>query len=135
MDRREPPGVRYLSHPHALPRDATVSPDGSARPDPASRLESLRHRPRCLSAQAHDPAGTRARICLDISAPVLACFDLAASSARLSGYPALPGDVVPLQALQSLLAPADQARPGESGVETPGGDDALAACALSETAG
>ncbi len=52
----------------------------------------------------------------------------------LAGGPALPGDVVPLQALQPLLASADQARPGESRVETAGRDDALAPRPLSPPA-
>src|SRR5579864_5968340 len=130
MDRREPPGVRHVPHPHALSGDAAVSPDGSTRTNPAPRLDPLRYGPRRLPAEAHVAGRTRARLRLDLPAPVLSGLDLAPSPAGVASRPAVPRHVVPLQALQPLLAPADQTRPGEPGVEATGGDHALAACAL-----
>ncbi len=61
---------------------------------------------------------------------VLALLHLAPAAEDVAGRAALPRHVVPLQTFEPLLAPADQARPGESGVEAAGRDDALAACAL-----
>src|ERR1022692_469347 len=120
----------HLSHSYAVSSNPIISANGSARTNPASRLESLRHGARGLSAHAHEPQRTRARLCLDLPAALFTFVDLAPSSERLAGRAALPRHVVPLQAFQPLLASADTARLGESGVEASGGDDSLAACAL-----
>jgi len=42
---------------------------------------------------------------------------------RLAGCGSLPGDVIPLQAIQPFLASADQARPGAYGMAAAGGTD------------
>src|SRR5450631_2426997 len=131
MDRRESPGVRHLPHPHAVSRDPAVPSDGSARPHPSPRMDSLRHQPCGLSTEPHDSPGTRTGIRLDLPAPLLARIHLAAPTGAISGHPPLPGDVVPLQALQPILPPADQTRPRESGLEAASGDDALEACSFS----
>ena len=55
--------------------------------------------------------------------------------AGLAGGPAVPGDVVSLQALEPLLAFADQARPGQPGMEAAGRDDAPAARPLPAATG
>src|SRR5450631_2086745 len=134
MDRRESPGVRHLPHPHAVSGDAAVPSDGSARPHPPPRLDSLRHRPCRLSTEAYDSPGTRTGICLDLPAPLLSRVHLAPPTGAIAGHPPLPGDVVPLQALQSILAPADQTRPRESGLEAAGRNDPLASRPLPPTA-
>src|ERR1700722_3247939 len=127
--------MRDISHPHAVSRDAAVSADGSARANPASGLDALRHGPRCLPTSAHDARRTRAWICLDLPAAVFACFDLASAAAAVTGNPVVCRDVVSVQAFESLLASADQARPGQSSVEAPGRDDTTAACPLPEAVG
>ena len=86
------------------------------------------------SAEAHDSRRTGARLRLDLSAAVLPRFDLAPPARGLAGGPPLSRHVVPLQAFQPLLAPADQARSGAPGLEAAGRDDAVAARALPETA-
>src|ERR1051325_10600975 len=131
MDGRKPPRVCHVPHPYALSGYAALSSDGGPGPHPAPRLDSLRHRPRCLPPQAHDARGTRARLRLDLPAPVLARLDLAPPSRAVARGPALSCDVLPLQAFEPVLAFADQARPGEPGVEAAGRDDALATRALS----
>ena len=85
--------------------------------------------------EAHDARGTGARLRLDLPAPLLACLDLAAAAGGLARRAAVSGDVVPLQALQPLLAPADQARSGARGLAAAGGDDAPAARAIPEKTG
>src|SRR5579863_3794123 len=135
MDRRQSPGVRDVSHPHAVSRNAAFSADGVARPHPAPRLDALRHWPRRFSAQAHDARRTRTRLCLDLPAPVLARLHLAAPSAAGPGCAAVSRHVLSLQALEPFLAPADQARLGERRLEAAGRSDALAARALSPPVG
>src|SRR5271169_606760 len=108
MDRKEPPGVCDVPHPDAVSGDAAVSANGSARAHPASRLDALRHGPCRLSAKAYDSRRTRAGICLDLPALVFACVDLATAPGGLAGHSPVFGNVVPLQALEPFLAPADQ---------------------------
>ena len=48
---------------------------------------------------------------LVLPAAVLARLDLAAAAGRLAGGAAVPGDVVPLQAVEPVVASADPARP------------------------
>src|ERR1700688_2263557 len=122
--------MRHVSHSHSLPGNAVVSANGSGRATPASQLDSLRYGPRSFSAEAHDGGRTGAGLFLDLPATLLACIHLASPAATFSGRASLSRDVISLQAFQSLLALADQARPGEPRMEAAGGDDALAACAL-----
>ena len=58
--------------------------------------------------KTHVARGTGARLCLDVPAPLLARFDLAAPARGLARRGSVPGDVVPVQALQPVLAAADQ---------------------------
>src|ERR1051326_2323134 len=95
-------------------------------------MDSLRHRPRRLPPEAHDAPGTRARLRLDLPAPVLACLDLAPPSGAVARGSALSCDVLPLQAFEPVLAFADQARCRQPRVEAARRDDALAARALSQ---
>ena len=41
MDRRKSAGVCHVPHPDAISRDPTLPPDGSGRPNPPSRLDSV----------------------------------------------------------------------------------------------
>ena len=135
MDRRESPGVRHVSHPHAVSGDAAIPADGSAGAHPASRLDTLRHRPRSISTKTHDCRRTRARIRMDLSEIVFARLDLATQAGAVAGDPPVSSHVLSLQAIQPLLALADQTRLGQPGVEASGGDDPLAAPAVPSRAG
>src|SRR5580700_1165676 len=124
-----------LPHPHALSGYAAVSADGGARPHPTLRLDALRHRPCRLSAEAYDSRGTGAGIRVDLPATLLACIHLEKAAGRLASDSAVSGNVLPLQTIQPLLAPADQTRSGEPGLEASGGDNAPAARAIPEKTG
>src|ERR1700735_5681257 len=106
-------------------------------PNPASRLDALRHRPRRLPTEAYDARRTRTGLRVDLPALVFARVHLAPATQsrnveRFAGRAALPRHVLPLQTFEPLLAPPDQTRPGEPRVEAAGRDDALAACGLSQ---
>ena len=60
----------------------------------------------------HVAGGTGTRLCLDVSAPLLTRFDLAAPARGLARRCSVSGDVVPVQALQPVLAIAHQAPSG-----------------------
>src|SRR5689334_15303249 len=98
--------MRDLSHHDAIPRHAVVRADGGGGAIAASRLVALRHGPCRLSAEADDGRGTGGGIRLVLPPAVLACLDLAAAAARLAGRRSLPGDVVPLQAVELALVSA-----------------------------
>ncbi len=80
----EPPRVRDVPHPHALPGHAAVPPDGGRGPPPAPGLGPLRHRPRRLPPAAHDARGARRRLRVVLRAPLLARVDLAAAARGLA---------------------------------------------------
>jgi hypothetical protein len=73
--------------------------------------------------QTHVTRGTGTRLCLDVSAPLLTRLDLAAPARGLARRCAVPGDVVPVQAIQPVLAPAHQTSPGSRRVATDGRGD------------
>src|SRR6266849_6151678 len=124
MGRGESSGVRHVSHPDSVSGHAPFPPDGKRRPSAPSRLESVRYGARRLPPQAHATRRTGARLRLAVRPSVLALLDLAPPSQRLwrrlarRGY--LPRHVVPIQALESLLASPDQASPGALCLETVG---------------
>ncbi len=80
------------------------------------------------------PARTGTGICVDLPPAVFARLDLAPPAPAVAGGCAVSCHVVSLQALQPLLAPAHQARPGQPGVEASGRDHALAAREIPATA-
>src|SRR5579864_5869058 len=71
---------------------------------------------------------------MDLPSPVLARLHLAKTAGTVAGGAALRRDVLPLQAFEPILALADQARPGQSSLETAGRVDKIAPCSLSAKA-
>ena len=110
VDRGEPAGVRDVPHPDALSRHAAVPADGGRGPAAAPRLDALRHGARRLPAAAHDARASWTQgYALVLPAAVLARAR-SGGAGRTTGAPCrLPGDVVPLQALEPVLAPVDPA--------------------------
>ena len=96
----------------------------------AQELEPLRHVARRLSAPAHDAGRAGGGLRLVLRSPVLAPLDLAAEAGRLAGRAAVPGDVVPLQAIESPLAPLDPPPPDRPGLAAPGRMDQAEAPAV-----
>ncbi len=131
----EPAGVRHVSHPHALSGHAAVPPDGGGGAPAAPQLGSLRHGARGVPPTAHVVRGTGAGVRVDLPAAVLARVDLAAAARGLARGSAVPGDVVPVQAIEPLLALADPASPGARGVAAACGSDAAPAPAIPAGAG
>src|SRR5262249_54014517 len=109
LDRGEPAGVRDVPRPDAVPGDAAVPADGGGGPAGAQGLVAVRHGPRRLPAAAHDAGGTGRGVRLVLPPAVLARFDLASAAGRLAGGAAVPGDVVPVQAVEPVLALPDPA--------------------------
>ena len=70
-----------------------------------------------------------------LRSPVFAPLDLAAATARLAGRAPLSGDVLPLQAIESVLAPADPPSADRTGLASAGGIDATEALAVPSPAG
>ena len=101
----------------------------------AQGLAALRHVARGLPPPAHDARGARGGLRLVLRAAVLARLDLATTAGRLAGRAALPGDVVPLQAVEPALAPVDPAPADRAGLASAGRVDAPAAPAVPATAG
>ena len=116
LDRGGPAGMRDLSHPHALSGHAAVPPDGIGGPALAQGLAALRHVARGLPPPAHVARGARGGLRLVLRTAFLALLDLASTAGRLACRPALPGDVVPLQAVEPALAPPDPAPADRAGV-------------------
>src|SRR3974390_905054 len=108
MDRREPSGVRNVSHSYPISRNTIVRADGEDWTFAAPRLDSLRYRPRRVPSQAHVGGGTRGGLRVDLQPAFLPRLDLAAPAGGLAGGLALFGDVVSVQALQPDLASAHQ---------------------------
>src|SRR5262249_24569951 len=105
--------MRHVSHPDAVSGHAAASQARGRGTAPPPRLESLRPRTRRVSSEADDPSGARAGLCLALSETLLARLDLAPPAQRLAGGHAVSRDVVPLQALESILALSDSATAGE----------------------
>jgi hypothetical protein len=100
--------------------------------------ERLLHRDWTLSDTAHavfrpkhmTPEELRARLCVDLPTPVLACFDLAAAAGRLACCAFVPCDVLLVQALKLALASTYQARACAHCVVAARASDALTSCAV-----
>src|SRR5690606_31706833 len=118
-----------------LPGDAAVPPDGGRGPAPAPRLGALRHRPRGVPPPAHEPRGAAGGLRLVLPAPVLPRLDLAPAARGPAGGAPLPGHVLPLQAQQPALAPADPGPPDPRGVAPAGGGHPPPAPGLPRAAG
>jgi len=71
MGRGEPPGMRDLPHPYAIPGDTIIQANGNGGSAVTPRLELLRHRSRGFPAPAHDAGRTGAGIRLDLPAALL----------------------------------------------------------------
>ena len=120
VDRGGPAGMRHLSYPHALSGHAAIPPDGFGGAAFAQGLAALRHVARGLPAPAHVARGARGGLRLVLRPALLALLDLASTAGRLACRSAVPGDVVPLQAVEPALAPphsppADGARVASAG--------------------
>src|SRR5690606_4199954 len=99
--------VRDVPYPHALPGHAVVRAARTRRAHRAQGLAALRHRARRLRAEADDRGAAPRRLRVVLPAPVLAPLDLAQATEGLARGPGVPRNVVSLQALEPLLAPAD----------------------------
>ncbi len=128
-------GVRHVSRPHAVPGHAAVRANAGRRPDPASRLDPLRHGARRLPAAADDRRRAGRGLRLVLRAVVLARLDLAPPAPGPAGDPPLPGDVVSLQAVEPLLALAHPPSVDRGGLAAAGRMDAAPASALSPALG
>ena len=135
LDRGGAAGVRHVPHPDALPGHAAVPADGVRGAAPAQGLVAVRHGARRLPPPAHDAGGAIRGLRLVLRAAVLARLDLAAATRRLACGAAVPGDVVPLQAVEPALAPADPAPADRSRVASAGRVDAAAAPAIPAATG
>jgi Radical SAM superfamily len=89
----------------------------------AQGLGALRYGARSISAQPHVARGTGRRVHLDVPAPVLTRFDLATPAPGLARCGTVSGDVVPVQALQPVLAVSHSAPPGACRVVAAGRTD------------
>src|SRR5437588_3928971 len=101
--------MRDLPYSYAVPGNAVVPANGGREPSTAPRLESLRHRPRGFPAAAYDSGRTGTRLCLDLPAPLFSPVHLAPPSRGLARSAPVSRHVLSLQAVQSVLAPADHA--------------------------
>src|SRR5262249_51858799 len=88
-----------------------------------------------VPSKIHVTGGTRTRLRVDLSATFLPCVDLAAPPHGLAGRCAVSGDVVPVQALQPVLAPTHQASFRACHLATPGRINAPPAHPVREAAG
>src|SRR5262249_24958047 len=118
-----------------VPGDAAVRADGARGPAAAQGLVAIRHGPRRVPAQAPDGRAARGGVRLVLPPAVLARVDLAAAAGGPGGGAAVPGAVLPLQALEPLLVHADPRPADGGGVAAVGGVDAAAARALPPPAG
>src|SRR5271170_1547248 len=100
--------MRDLSHSHTLPSHPVVQENGSRGTSASPRLESVRHCPCGFQAPAYDTGGIGAGLWLDLPAPLLSQVDLASASGRLVCRAYVSRYVLSLQAIESVLAPADQ---------------------------
>src|SRR5262249_23419347 len=135
LDRAGPPRVRDLPHPHAVPGHADVPPDGCRGPAAPQGLAALRHGPRRLPPPPPVARGARTGLRLVLRDALLAPIDLATQAGRRARRAGLPGDVVPLQAIEPILAPADPAPADGAGVAPAGRVDAPAAPEVPPRAG
>lgn len=135
MGRGEPVGMRDVSYFDALSGDATVSTNGSRKAIVAPGLEFVRHRARGVSAETHVAGRAGAWIRVDLSPVVFAYVDLATQPGGLEGGRAVSGDVVLVQAVESVLEIFDQATFGPYSMAAAGRDNAEAAFAISARVG
>src|SRR5260370_42393478 len=96
--------MRDVSHSSPLSGNAAVPANGSGGALVAPRLGSVRHGARGVPSKKHVTRGTGTRLCVDVPAPLLTRFDLAAQARGLARGCSVSGDVVPVQALQPVLA-------------------------------
>src|SRR5882762_6824822 len=94
-------------------------------------MEPVRHRSRRFSAPAHDAGRIGAGLRLDLPASLLSPVNLAAASSRYVRSAPLSRDVLSVQTVQPVLAPADQTRPRARRVVATGGAHSSATCSLS----
>src|SRR6266853_1972303 len=113
--------MRDLSHSHTLSGHTIVQANGSGGTFAPPRLEPVRHRPCGFSAPAHDAGRIGAGLRMDLSASLLSPVNLAAASSRLVRSAPLSRDVLSVQTVQPVLAPADQTRPRARRVVATGG--------------
>jgi hypothetical protein len=92
-------------------------------------------RPRCISAEAHEPRGARSRLCLVLQQAVFTQLDLDAATVRSQGCARVPGNELPIQALESLLASIDTLSPDRRRMAAPHRAVAAAAFEASATVG
>src|SRR2546429_1616158 len=109
MGRGEPPRMRDLSHSHPVPGHAVVQANGSTGTFATPRLESVRHRPCGFPAASHVAGRTGPGLWLDLPAAFLSSVNLAPASSGLARRAPVSRYVLSVQAIQSVLAPADQA--------------------------
>src|SRR6476620_11292255 len=119
--------MRHVPHPDAVPGHAAVPANAVRRPTAAHRLVALRHRPRRLSTETDDGAATGGRVRVVLPKAILAHVDLAAAAGRLAGGAGVPGDGLPLQAVELAVAPAHPEADDGGGVAASGRVDAAAA--------
>src|SRR5258705_5911923 len=100
-----------LPHSDALSGHTIVRADGARRATAAQELGVVRHRARRVPAEADDPSAIGRWLRMVLPTVILTSIDLAAASARLAKCAAIPGNVVPLPAIQPGLASLDQASP------------------------
>src|SRR5579862_8226428 len=105
MDRRKPPRMRHVSHPHALSGHAVVPQNGIRGPVAPQELVAIRYRARRFPAQAHDAGGIGAGLWLAVSTLVFAHLDLEQATARCARGSALSSDELSLQEVEFFLAP------------------------------
>ena len=103
------------------PAHAAVSPDGSGGSIAASRLGSYDTAHACLPAQAHDGRGVGRRAMRWMYERLFSHTSIWRRRPRIGERCAVSRDVVSLQALESLLAPADQTPSCSCGVVGPRG--------------
>src|SRR5262249_8242665 len=96
--------VRHLPHLDSVPGDAALPADGGRGALAPQELEPLRHGARRLPAAPHVTGGARRRLRLALRAALFACVDLETPPGGSARRARVPGDVVPLQALEQVLA-------------------------------
>ena len=104
VDRGEPARVRYFSHPHAISRHSALPSARVRRTHSSQELESLRHGARGVQAEADDRGAARPRLRALLLTIVLTQVHLASTADRWTRRAGLPRDVLPLQAIESILA-------------------------------
>src|SRR5436309_1567718 len=124
--------MRDVPHSHPLPRHAFARSDETGPTTASPELESVRHGTRRLSPATDDARRIGRRLRLVLSQALLPSLDLATPPERCASDPALPRDVLPLQALQSPLAPADQTSTHCHSMAAIGRMDPTKTCEISE---